>query len=102
MEQTKALNALEVSLFCPGFSSDTKRPFQQFLALTKSASSPRAAADLVTRATSHPNTFIFAELLQAPQIQALAEAPEQVAYLTLLEIFSYGTYADYKNTPNLP
>ncbi|PSS12733.1 hypothetical protein M430DRAFT_53016 [Amorphotheca resinae ATCC 22711] len=85
MEQTKALNALE-----------------PFLALTKSASSPRAAADLITRATSHPNTFIFAELLQAPQIQALAQAPEQASYLALLKLFSYGTYTDYINTPNLP
>ncbi|EHL02173.1 putative COP9 signalosome complex subunit 7a [Glarea lozoyensis 74030] len=46
MEQTKALNALE-----------------PFLALSKSATSPRAAADLVIRATSSPNTFIFSELL---------------------------------------
>ncbi|KAE8448566.1 hypothetical protein EG329_009447 [Mollisiaceae sp. DMI_Dod_QoI] len=85
MEQMKALNALE-----------------PFLALTKSASSPRAAADLITRATSAPNTFIFAELLQAPQIQALSEAPDQASHLTLLKIFSYGTYTDYRNTPDLP
>lgn len=85
MEQTKALNALE-----------------QFLALAKTANSPRAAADLITRATSHPNTFIFAELLQTPQIQALSESPDQVPHLTLLQIFSYGTYADYKSTPSLP
>ncbi|CRK39497.1 hypothetical protein BN1723_015496 [Verticillium longisporum] len=79
MEQTKALNALE-----------------PFLALSKSASSPRAAADLVTRATSNPNTFLFAELLQTPQIQSLAQSAEHAAYLTLLRIFSYGTYADYQ------
>ncbi|KAL7906182.1 hypothetical protein GGI35DRAFT_482965 [Trichoderma velutinum] len=85
MEQTKALNALE-----------------PFLALSKSATSPRAAADLVTRATSAPNTFIFAELLQTPQIQALATSPEFTAYLTLLQIFSYGSYGTYNATPNLP
>ncbi|KAL9947385.1 hypothetical protein D7B24_009047 [Verticillium nonalfalfae] len=79
MEQTKALNALE-----------------PFLALSKSASSPRAAADLVTRATSNPNTFLFTELLQTPQIQSLAQSAEHAAYLTLLRIFSYGTYADYQ------
>ncbi|KAL3423493.1 PCI domain-containing protein [Phlyctema vagabunda] len=78
MEQQKALNALE-----------------PFLALTKSASSPRAAADLISRATSHPNTFIFSELLHAPQIQALAGNDEYGAHLTLLQIFSYGTYEDY-------
>jgi len=85
MEQTKALNVLE-----------------PFLALTKSASSPRAAADLVTRATSHPSTFVFSELLLAPQIQALQQSPEYVSHIYLLQIFSYGTYEDYKTTPNLP
>ncbi|KAI5927285.1 hypothetical protein F4810DRAFT_354503 [Camillea tinctor] len=85
MEQTKALNALE-----------------PFLALTKSATAPRAAADLVTQATSHPNTYVFTELLQAPQIQALSEAPDYAVYLSLLEIFSHGTYTTYTSTPNLP
>ncbi|KAL7945131.1 hypothetical protein V8C42DRAFT_324660 [Trichoderma barbatum] len=85
MEQTKALNALE-----------------PFLALSKSATSPRAAADLVTRATSAPNTFLFTELLQTPQIQALAASAEFASYLTLLQIFSYGTYGTYNATPDLP
>ncbi|KAK3693542.1 PCI domain-containing protein [Podospora appendiculata] len=78
MEQTKALNALE-----------------PFLALTKSATSPRAAADLITRATSAPNTFIFSELLAAPQVQALALSAEFAPYLRVLEIFSHGTYGAY-------
>ncbi|KAI1076174.1 PCI domain-containing protein [Whalleya microplaca] len=85
MEQTKALNALE-----------------PFLALTKSATAPRAAADLVTQATSNPNTYVFAELLQAPQIQALAQSPDHASHLALLEIFSHGTFATYASTPNLP
>ncbi|KAK8136824.1 hypothetical protein PG984_004764 [Apiospora sp. TS-2023a] len=85
MAQVKALNALE-----------------PFLALTKSAISPRAAADLVTRATSTPNTYVFAELLQSPQIQALPQTPEYASYYTLLEIFSYGTYSDYSAAQNLP
>lgn len=75
---------------------------QPFLALSKSATSPRAAADLITRATSAPNTYIFAELLQQPQIQALSQSPEFTSYLTLLQIFSYGTYQSYHDTPNLP
>ncbi|KAI1768198.1 hypothetical protein GGR53DRAFT_16076 [Hypoxylon sp. FL1150] len=78
MEQTKALNALE-----------------PYLALTKSATAPRAAADLVTQATSNPNTYVFAELLQTPQIQALGQSPEYASYLQLLKIFSYGTFAAY-------
>lgn len=86
MEQAKALNALE-----------------PFIALSKSATSQRAAADLVTRATSAPNTFIFTELLQTPQIQSLASSDEFSPYLTLLQIFSHGTYADYTtNASTLP
>ncbi|KAL7821902.1 hypothetical protein V8C26DRAFT_325075 [Trichoderma gracile] len=85
MEQTKALNALE-----------------PFLALSKSATSHRAAADLVTRATSAPNTFLFTELLQTPQIQALASSPEFTPYLTLLQIFSYGSYKTYSAHTDLP
>lgn len=75
---------------------------QPFLALAKSANSPRAASDLVTRATSQPTTFVFTELLQTPQIQALSQSPEHSSQLTLLQIFSYGTYTDYTQTPNLP
>ncbi|KAL2155023.1 hypothetical protein VTH82DRAFT_3699 [Thermothelomyces myriococcoides] len=85
MEQTKALNALE-----------------PFIALSKSATSPRAAADLVVRATSAPNTYIFTELLQTPQIQALASSDEFSSYLTLLRIFCHGTYSSYLSTPGLP
>jgi COP9 signalosome complex subunit 7 len=32
----------------------------------------------------------------------LEEAPEQASYLALLKIFSYGTYAEYKTTADLP
>ncbi|CAP60084.1 uncharacterized protein PODANS_1_3990 [Podospora anserina S mat+] len=85
MEQAKALNALE-----------------PFLALTKSATSPRAAADLISRATSAPNTYIFTELLQTPQIQALASNPELAPYLTLRQSWSYGTYETYKSTAGFP
>ncbi|KAF4444465.1 ACOB-like protein [Fusarium acutatum] len=84
MEQTKALNALE-----------------PFIALSKSATSPRAAADLVTRATSAPNTFLFSDLLQTPAIQNLADS-EFASHLKLLQIFSYGTYSSYKTTEGLP
>lgn len=82
MEQTRALNALE-----------------PFLALSKSANSPRAAADLVTQATSAPNTYVFAELLQATTIQALRDSPEHARYLRLLEIFAWGTWQDYTGMP---
>ncbi|KAI9669257.1 MAG: hypothetical protein M1829_005134 [Trizodia sp. TS-e1964] len=84
--QMKALNALE-----------------PFILLSQSANSPRAAGDLITQATSVPNTYVFAELLATPNIQALrTAAPEHSCYLTLLEIFAWGTFTDYQVTPNLP
>lgn len=82
MEQTKALNALE-----------------PFLALSKSATSPRAAADLIAQATSAPNTYVFAELLRTPNIQKLRDSTEHAPHLRLLEIFAWGTWEDYKCTP---
>ena len=88
MDQTqqKALNALE-----------------PYILLSKSANSPRAAADLVTQATSAPNTFVFAELLQTPNIQSLQKASEEHArYLTLLQIFAWGTWSDYTCKTYLP
>ncbi|KAK8153864.1 hypothetical protein IWX90DRAFT_450900 [Phyllosticta citrichinensis] len=86
MEQTRALNALE-----------------PFLALSKSANSPRAAADLIVQATSAPSTFVFAELLHAPTIQALRDSSEYAAYLQLLDIFAWGTWQDYAaSKPQLP
>jgi hypothetical protein len=70
------------------------------LALTTSSPTPRFLADLITRATSVPGAFIFTELLQTPAIQSLRSAdtpPEFQAYLTVLEIFSYGTFDEYKS-----
>ncbi|KAG5991757.1 hypothetical protein E4U52_003355 [Claviceps spartinae] len=86
MEQVKALDALE-----------------PILALSKSAVHPRAAADLITQATSAPNTYIFAELLEQPNIQALFTSEEFASHLNLLRIFSYGTYSSYQGVAaNLP
>ncbi|KAB5578278.1 PCI domain-containing protein [Coniochaeta sp. 2T2.1] len=84
MEQTKALNALE-----------------PFLALLPTASTPRQQADLITRATSAPNTYLFAPLLTSPSIQSLAST-EFSPHLSLLNIFSTSTYQTYLTTPNLP
>lgn len=88
--QTRALAALQ--------------PFIH-LAVTTKSPSPRILADLITRATSAQGTYIFAELLQTPAIQSLrsGDTPQEFqSYYTVLEIFSYGTLADYQKTPNLP
>ncbi|KAH2708974.1 hypothetical protein KXV24_000612 [Aspergillus fumigatus] len=75
------------------------------LANSNSATSPRFIANLITNATSNPHTYVFAELLETPTIQALRSpnTPEEFqGYLTLLEIFAWGTWQDYQTTPNLP
>ena len=87
MDQTqqKSLNALE-----------------PYLALAKSANAPTAATQVISQAISASNTFVFAELLQSPNIQALQNAaPEQASFLTVLQIFSWGTWKDYKGMTSL-
>jgi COP9 signalosome complex subunit 7 len=82
MEQTRAINALE-----------------PWLHLAKSANHPRRAAELISQAISSPSTYVFAELLQKPHIQALRDSPEYSPHLRLLEIFAWGTMADYQSKP---
>ncbi|PYH91491.1 hypothetical protein BO71DRAFT_443166 [Aspergillus ellipticus CBS 707.79] len=75
------------------------------LANSNSATSPRFITNLITNATSSPNTYVFAELLETPAIQALRapDTPDEYkGYLTLLEIFAWGTWQDYQATPSLP
>jgi len=79
MDQSRALNALA-----------------PFLALAKSANSPRAASDLITQATSSPNTYVFAELLQQPNIRKLASDEQYGNHFALLKNFAYGTWESHK------
>ncbi|KAJ5292646.1 uncharacterized protein N7443_008599 [Penicillium atrosanguineum] len=75
------------------------------LANSNSATSPRFIANIITNATSSPQTYVFAELLETPNIQTLSspDTPaEHRGYLKLLEIFAWGTWQDYQSTPNLP
>ncbi|KAL4913399.1 hypothetical protein BDW62DRAFT_166469 [Aspergillus aurantiobrunneus] len=80
---------------------------QSFILLAESSStaSPRYVANIITNATASPNTYVFAELLEQPAVQAL-RSPDTPAefqgYLTLLEIFAWGTWQDYQQTPSLP
>ena len=79
MDQSRAVNALA-----------------PFVALAKSATSPRAASDLIDQATSAPNTYVFAELLQQPNIQALAGNEQYGPALKLLQTFAWGTWETCK------
>jgi len=82
MDQTASLNALA-----------------PYIALAKSATAPRAASDLITQATSAANTYVFAELLQQPNIQALNGNAEFGTFYELLQIFAWGTWETYQGRP---
>ncbi|KIW40356.1 uncharacterized protein PV06_07559 [Exophiala oligosperma] len=84
--QTKALASLQ--------------PFVHLANTTKSPSS-RFVAELIKSAISAPGTYVFTELLQTTACQSL-RGTDLESWLTLLEIFSWGTYEEYKATPNLP
>ncbi|KIO23182.1 hypothetical protein M407DRAFT_244880 [Tulasnella calospora MUT 4182] len=71
------------------------RKLEPFLLMAKSAKGA-AAAKLVENATAAPGVFVFAELLEHPNIQELANNPQHAPSLELLKLFSYGTYEDYK------
>ncbi|KDQ52973.1 hypothetical protein JAAARDRAFT_162193 [Jaapia argillacea MUCL 33604] len=62
---------------------------EPFLLMAKSAKGA-AAAKLIQDATSAPGVFVFAELLDLPNIQEVG-----VSYYHLLQLFSYRTYRDY-------
>ncbi|KIW15033.1 hypothetical protein PV08_07820 [Exophiala spinifera] len=84
--QTKALACLQ--------------PFVHVANTTKNPS-PRFVAELIKSTISAPGTYIFTELLQTPACQSL-RGTDLESWLTLLEIFSWGTYEEYQATPNLP
>ncbi|KAL9054725.1 MAG: hypothetical protein Q9162_004005 [Coniocarpon cinnabarinum] len=84
MEQQRALNSLE-----------------PYLILSKNARTASSAAELVSQATSDSQTFVFAELMQAPSIQALRDS-EHASDMALLETFAWGTWKEYQSAPYLP
>ncbi|KAJ8584865.1 hypothetical protein M405DRAFT_746243 [Rhizopogon salebrosus TDB-379] len=75
---------------------------EPFLLISKSAKGA-AAAKLVQDATSAPGVFVFAELLELPNIQELANNEQHAPFFALLQLFSYRTYKDYlENKNSLP
>lgn len=61
-----------------------------------------AATKLIADATSATGTFMFAELLDMPNIQELAGNEQHTSWFELLKVFSYQTWADYKKSTTLP
>ncbi|KIW70204.1 hypothetical protein PV04_02496 [Phialophora macrospora] len=68
---------------------------------TSKNTSPRFVAELIKGAISDRGAYIFTELLQLPAVQAL-DGTEFEPWLKLLEIFSWGTYEEYKALQSLP
>lgn len=74
---------------------------QQYLLLAKSAKGKGCTA-LIEQALNASGVYVFGELLDMPNVQAL-EANEHKPYLDLLKIFAYETYPVYKrNAATLP
>ena len=84
-------------------------PLEQFVLLAKNAKGA-AAVELIKQALEAPNVFVFGELLDMANIQVIENRPimeirkvfplqdltngQHAPYLTLLNIFAFGTYND--------
>ncbi|KAI6650579.1 COP9 signalosome complex subunit 7b-like isoform X2 [Oopsacas minuta] len=74
-------------------------PLQPFLLLCQTAQG-ETAVEVIKQCVEAPNVFIFVELLQMPNIQALNATPHE-KYVKLLRLFSFGTLPDYRAAPAL-
>jgi len=70
-------------------------PLTAECALAKSAKGT-ACVQLVGQVLDNPSLYVFGELLDMPNVQALADGPPaHAAAYELLKIFAYGTWKDY-------
>jgi len=70
-------------------------PLTQFVVLARNAQG-KACEALVRQALEHSAVYNFGELLDCPNVQALAAAAETQRLVEALRIFAFGTYSDYK------
>mmetsp|Transcript_29606 Transcript_29606/g.55417 ORF Transcript_29606/g.55417 Transcript_29606/m.55417 type:complete len:256 (-) Transcript_29606:39-806(-) len=73
---------------------ESASPLSQFVLLAQSAQG-RACEALIRQALDHSAVYVFGELLDCPNVQALHGTEFQRA-LDLLRLFAFGTYPDYK------
>ncbi|KAG9086715.1 hypothetical protein FRC06_002977, partial [Ceratobasidium sp. 370] len=71
------------------------KALEPYLLMSKSAKGA-AATKLIADATSAVGAYMFAELLEMPNVQELAGNEQHAPWLELLKLFSYKTWADYK------
>ncbi|GAA5901125.1 hypothetical protein JCM5296_006278 [Sporobolomyces johnsonii] len=67
---------------------------EPYTLLAKSARGA-GAANLIRQAVAAPGVYVFSELLELPSIKDLANSDQHAAHYRLLELFAYGTWADY-------
>ena len=81
-----------------GDSTKALQALQEFLILGKSAPGAAAVAN-IQKCISSPNTYIFAELLNLPHVQALEKdgVAEHSKWVETLKLFAYGDYMEYKS-----
>ncbi|GAB4817609.1 hypothetical protein N2152v2_004655 [Parachlorella kessleri] len=76
--------------------ADSDGKVEQYLLLAKAARGhAQALADLIGKATTEPGLFTFGELLSLPSVQEL-RGGEHTGAVSLLELFAYGSWSDYK------
>lgn len=74
---------------------------EQYLLLAKTAKGA-AAVELIKQVLEVPGMYVFGELLDMANVQELGNGPN-APYLHLLNVFAYGTYANYlANQSQLP
>lgn len=72
---------------------------EQYVLLAKSARGAGLVA-LINQTLEAPGVYVFGELIGMPSVKAL-ENSENSSYWTLLNIFAFGTYSDYKEKASL-
>ncbi|KAG9293340.1 hypothetical protein G9A89_007586 [Geosiphon pyriformis] len=82
--------------------SSNRQRLEPYLLLSKSAKGA-ASVQLIREALAAPGIYVFAELLEMPNVAELGNHEQHNPYHRLLRLFSYGTYKDYKeNSEILP
>ena len=69
---------------------------EQFVLLAKGASGG-GVTEVIKKATEQPNLYAFGEQLDLPSVQALANDAQFKPYYDLLNIFAFGTWADFQS-----
>eukprot|EP00033_Pygsuia_biforma_P001223 GCRY01001388.1.p1 GENE.GCRY01001388.1~~GCRY01001388.1.p1 ORF type:complete len:206 (-),score=28.73 GCRY01001388.1:105-722(-) len=73
----------------------------QFVASAGKADSNTELHSIITQATEHPDVFVFGELLALPNVRQLNNQEEDKKFFRLLELFAFGTWDNYQQSPAL-